>query len=97
MVCLLLFSEVGFMLEKAKTHKVIVFTTPTCSWCRRVKDYFRQKGIRFREVDVVRDQSAARDMMRRTGQMGVPVVLIDNRPIVGFNKEKINALLGIRG
>lgn len=84
------------MSTKTPNHKVIVFTTPTCSWCRRVKEYFRQKNIRFREIDVSRNQSAAKDMMRRTGQMGVPVILIDNKPIVGFAKDKINSLLGIR-
>ena len=84
------------MADMNRTHKVIVFTTPTCSWCTRVKTYLKQNRIRFREVDVSKDQSAAKDMMRRTGQMGVPVILIDNRPIVGFQKEKINSLLGIK-
>ncbi len=76
--------------------KVIVFTTPTCSWCRAVKQYFREKNIRFKEIDVTRDPRAAQDMVRRTGQMGVPVILIDNRPIVGFDRTKINRLLGIK-
>ncbi len=76
--------------------KVIIFTTPTCSFCRLAKQYFNQKGVRYTEVDVSRDQRAAQDMMRRTGQMGVPVILINNRPIVGFDKPKINNLLGIK-
>ncbi len=76
--------------------KVIIFTTPTCSFCRSAKQYFNQKKVRYTEVDVSRNQSAARDMMRRTGQMGVPVILINNRPIVGFNKPQINQLLGIK-
>ena len=84
------------MADMNRTHKVIVFTTPTCSWCTKVKTYLKQNRIRFREVDVSKDQSAAKDMMRRTGQMGVPVILIDNRPIVGFQREKINSLLGIK-
>jgi glutaredoxin 3 len=75
--------------------KVIIFTTPTCSFCRAAKQYFNEKKIKFTEVDVSRDQHAAQDMMRRTGQMGVPVILINNRPIVGFDKTKINQLLGI--
>jgi glutaredoxin 3 len=76
--------------------KVIIFTTPTCSFCRAAKAYFNEKRVRFTEVDVSRDQRAAQDMMRRTGQMGVPVILINNRPIVGFDKPKINQLLGIK-
>ncbi len=76
--------------------KVIVFVSPTCRWCRAVKQYLREKRIRFKEIDVTRDPRAAQDIARRTGQMGVPVVLIDNRPVVGFDKPKINKLLGIK-
>jgi glutaredoxin 3 len=76
--------------------KVIIFTTPTCSFCRSAKQYFNEKRVRFTEVDVSKDQRAAQDMLRRTGQQGVPVILINNRPIVGFNKPQINQLLGIK-
>ncbi len=76
--------------------KVILFTTPTCSFCNAAKRYFREKNIRFTEVDVSRDQKAAMDMYRRTGQMGVPVILINNRPIVGFDVNKINQMLNIK-
>jgi glutaredoxin-like YruB-family protein len=76
--------------------KVIVFSTPSCSFCNQAKRYFKEKNIRFTDVDVSRDQSAARDMMRRTGQMGVPVILINNKPIVGFDRPKINQLLNIK-
>ena len=76
--------------------KVIVFSTPTCSFCNQAKRYFREKNIRFTDVDVSRDQSAARDMMRRTGQMGVPVILINNKAIVGFDRNKINQMLKIK-
>ena len=75
---------------------VILFTTPTCSWCRTVKQYLRKNDIRFKEVDITRDEVAARDMVRRTGQQGVPVTLINNRPVVGFNKNEINRLLNIK-
>lgn len=77
-------------------HRVIVFSTPTCAWCRRTKQYLRENRISFKEVDVSRDRHAAMDIMRRTGQTGVPVVLIDNRPVVGFNKPLINRLLSIK-
>lgn len=79
-----------------KQHKVILFTTPSCSWCRQTKRYFREHKVRFKEIDVSRDQRAAKDIVKMTGQMGVPVVLIDNRPIVGFDKHKIDHLLGLR-
>ncbi len=84
-------------MEQKKQPKVIIFTTPTCRFCNAAKRYFREKKIKFTDVDVSRDMRAARDMQRRTGQTGVPVILINNRPIVGFDKPKINKLLGIRG
>jgi len=74
---------------------VIVFSTPTCSFCNMAKKYFREKGIRFRDVDVSRDLSAARDMMRRSGQQGVPVIDIGGRIVVGFDRGKIDQYLGL--
>ncbi len=76
-------------------HRVLVFTTPTCPWCVRAKQYLRQRNVTFREVDISRDAAAARDLVRRTGQMGVPVVEIDGRPIVGFDQAQIDRLLGL--
>ena len=69
--------------------KVVLFSTPTCSWCRRAKRYFREHRVPFKEVDVVHDPEAARDITRKTGQTGVPVIKIGNRWIVGFDKERI--------
>ncbi len=76
--------------------RVIVFTTPTCTYCSMTKKYFRDKGIKFREVDVSRDAAAARDMVKRSGQMGVPVVDIGGKIVVGFDRPKIDKYLGIK-
>jgi len=78
-----------------KQPRVIVFSTPTCSYCNMAKKYFRQQGIRFRDVDVSRDPSAARDMQRRSGQSGVPVIDIGGKIIVGFNRPQIDKYLGL--
>lgn len=78
---------------KKKQKRVIVFSTPTCTYCNQAKRYFRQQGVRFRDVDVSRDQAAARDMVRRSGQQGVPVIDIGGKVIVGFNKPEIDRLL----
>jgi len=75
--------------------RVIVFSTPSCSFCNMAKKYFREKGVRFRDVDVSRDQAAARDMVRRSGQSGVPVIDIGGKIIIGFDRPKIDKLLGI--
>jgi glutaredoxin-like YruB-family protein len=83
------------MMEQ-KQHKVIIFTTPTCPWCRAAKQYFIQKKVKFTEVDVTKNQSAIKDLIRLTGQTGVPVILIDNKPVVGFDRAKIDKLLGLK-
>ncbi len=76
--------------------KVIVFSTPTCSWCRRLKNYLKENGIRYINVDVSRDTKAAQDMVRKTRKQGVPQVWINNVPVVGFDKQKIDRLLEIK-
>ncbi len=77
--------------------KVIVFSTPTCSWCTTVKQYLKKNNIRFRDIDITKDERAAKDMVRRTKQQGVPVTLVNNRPVIGFNKLELNKLLNIKG
>ncbi len=81
--------------ETKRQPKVVVFSTPSCPWCTRVKNYLKQHRILFKNVDVSRDRKAAEDMVRRTGQQGVPVVLIGSRAIVGFDKNKIDRYLNI--
>lgn len=83
------------MAGTQKTQRIIVFSTPNCPWCTKVKQYLKQNNFRFRAIDISKDDRAAKDLVRRTGQMGVPVTLINNRPIVGFNKKEIDKALGI--
>ena len=83
------------MTTQKKQPRVIMFSTPTCSYCRKAKQYFRKNGIRFKDVDVSRDQAAARDMLRRSGQQGVPQIDIGGKMIIGFDKPKIDRLLGL--
>lgn len=89
-------NEVARRRETYRQPRVIVFTSPTCGYCNAVKQYLRQNRIRFKEVDVSCDHRAARDMVRRSGQMGVPVVDIGGKIVVGFNRPRINKLLGIQ-
>jgi len=74
---------------------VTVYTTPTCSWCNTLKTYLRTSRIPFTEVDVSRDQHAAEELVRKTGQQGVPQTDIEGTVVVGFDKKRINELLGI--
>jgi glutaredoxin 3 len=76
--------------------RVVLFSTSTCSWCRRAKRYFRENRVTFKEINVERDPDAARDIVRKTGQTGVPVIKIGNKWIVGFDRERIEKELARR-
>lgn len=84
------------MATTKKYPRVIIFTTPTCTFCRKTKKYLRERGVPFKDVDVSRDAAAARDMVRRSGQQGVPVLDIGGKIVVGFDRPKIDKLLGIK-
>ena len=70
--------------------RVLLFSTSSCSWCRRAKRYFKERRVPFKEINIERDEDAARDIARKTGQRGVPVILISGRWIVGFDKDQID-------
>ncbi len=78
-----------------KQKKVVVYGTPSCSWCRRIRDYFNEKNVNYRYIDVAANPAVAEEMKRKSGQMGVPQTEIDGQMIVGFDKPKINRLLGL--
>ncbi len=78
-----------------KYPRVIMFTTPTCTFCKKAKRYLRERGVPFKDVDVSRDPAAARDMVRRSGQQGVPVIDIGGKIVIGFDRPKIDRLLGL--
>ncbi len=81
--------------EEQPQKRVTVYSTPTCSWCNTLKAYLKKNSIRFRDVDVSKDQKAAEAMVARSGQQGVPQTDINGEIIVGFDKNRINTLLGI--
>lgn len=71
-----------------------VYSTPTCPYCIRLKDYLKEKGIAIENIDVSSDQNGLKEMVRVSGQMGVPVIVIDGEVIVGFDKDRIDNKLG---
>lgn len=75
--------------------EVKVYSTPSCPYCNMLKNYLRSKGIRFVDYDVSRDEIKAMEMVRISGQMGVPVAVINGKVVVGFNKPLIDRLLNI--
>ena len=72
---------------------VTIYSTPTCSYCTMAKNYFRENGIKFAEHNVAQDLRRADEMVKKSGQMGVPVLDINGRIIVGFNKPEIEQAL----
>ncbi len=78
---------------------VTIYTTPTCQYCKKTKTFFKEHDIEYTEHDVAEDRDKAKEMIEKTGQRGVPVVVIQNdgeeEVIVGFNEEKLSDLLGI--
>jgi len=72
---------------------ISLYTTPTCTYCRKAKAYFQQNHIRFNEYDVSQDQRRAEEMVRKSGQMGVPVIDVNGRIIVGFNQPELERAL----
>lgn len=76
--------------------KVKVYSTPTCPWCYAAKDFLKQNNIAFEDVDVSANQDAAKEMIEKSGQMGVPVIEIDGKMIIGFDKQAIKQALGLK-
>ncbi len=72
---------------------VTIYTTPSCGYCNIAKNYFRQNKVSYTEYDVSKDQRRAEEMVRKSGQMGVPVIDINGRVIVGFNQSEIERSL----
>lgn len=75
--------------------KVKVYSTPVCPYCNKVKAFLEENDVDFEEVDVSKDKEAAKRMIKKSGQRGVPVVEIGEKMIVGFNKGKIKEALGL--
>ena len=75
--------------------KVTVYSTPTCPFCIRAKQFLKENNIQFQDIDVSSDQAKAQVMIERSGQMGVPVLDIDGTIVVGFDKDKIKEALKI--
>jgi glutaredoxin 3 len=77
----------------AKTVKV--YSTATCPFCAMAKNFLTEHKIAFENVDVGKDKNALMEMRDKSGQMGVPVILVDEKVIVGFDKEALTRELGV--
>ena len=78
-----------------KDAKVTVYSTQTCPYCHMAKEFLRQHGVKYEDVDVGSDEKAAEEMVEKSGQMGVPVIEIDGKVIVGYDADAIRKALGL--
>ena len=74
---------------------VIIYTTPACIYCQMAKNFFKEHNIQYTEFDVSSDDKKADEMIKKTGQMAVPVIEINGQIIVGFDKKRVSELLGL--
>ncbi|MCF7865340.1 MAG: NrdH-redoxin [Candidatus Pacebacteria bacterium] len=79
--------------NKLTDKKVIIYSTPTCPYCVYAKDFFKDKGVAFEDVDVSANYARATEMVQKSGQMGVPVIDIEGQIIVGFQPELFEKLI----
>ena len=73
--------------------KITVYSTPTCGYCRMLKDYLQSRKIEFTDIDVSLNQEKAQEMFDKSGQFGVPVIDVDGKIVIGFDKRRLEELL----
>jgi len=73
--------------------KILIYTLPTCHFCQLAKEYFKEKGVRYEEKDVSRDEAAQQEMIDKSGAFATPVIDIGGKIIIGFRKEEIEEAL----
>ena len=74
---------------------VEIYTTQNCAFCKMAKQYFKENNIEYKEYDVSVDKERAQEMIEKTHQYGVPVIVINGKVVVGFDREKVSQFLGM--
>jgi glutaredoxin-like YruB-family protein len=75
--------------------KATIYSTPTCAYCNQAKKYFKEIRLPFTDYDISRDERKREELVRKSGQMGVPVIFLKGQKIIGFDKARINHILGL--
>ncbi|MBU5688389.1 MAG: glutaredoxin family protein [Candidatus Aenigmarchaeota archaeon] len=76
--------------------EVILYSADWCPWCQRTKMFLKENKIKFKEVNVDKDPNAARELIEKTGQMGIPVTLVDGKPIIGYDVPRLKQALKLK-
>ena len=79
---------------KESSDKVKVYSTPSCPWCVKAKEYLKEKGVAYEDIDVAENEEERNAMIEKSGQMGVPVLDVKGTIIVGFDQDAIDKALG---
>ncbi len=74
---------------------VIIYSTPSCVYCKMAKAYFDQSGVKYEDKNVAVDEKAREEMIKKSGQLGVPVIDVGGNIVVGFDKSELSRLLGV--
>jgi glutaredoxin 3 len=74
-----------------------LYSSPTCGYCHQAKRYLAERGVKFTEYDISVDRAAAEEMVRLTGQMGVPVIVVNGDMVIGFDRDRLEQLLAKGG
>lgn len=77
-------------------HQIKIYTTPNCPYCYTLKEFLKEREIAFEEIDVSQDEQKREEMVQKAGRMEVPVLDIDGKIVIGFDREKIINLLNIK-
>jgi glutaredoxin-like YruB-family protein len=82
--------------KRGKEMKIIVYSTSTCPYCDKAKEFLKKSKVKFKEIDVNENRQAAMEMIQKSGQTGVPVIDIDGVIVKGFDENKLKKLLNLR-
>lgn len=80
---------------KCNMSRVVIYTTPSCVYCKMAKDFFSKNSIEYQEKNVAMDAVARDEMIQKSGQMGVPVIEVDGKIVIGFDQSRLKEALGL--
>ncbi len=85
-----------YFLIRNDMKNITIYSTPTCTYCNHAKDFLKKGGVAYTEYNVASDLEKRKEMIEKTGQMGVPVIDVDGQVMIGFDKETLASLVGIK-